>query len=382
MLIGLGGGAASSSASGDSSVELDFNSVQRGNPEMERRAQMVIDACVALGENNPIAFIHDVGAGGLSNALPELVKDAGYGGQFELRQVESADSSMSPLQIWCCEAQERYVMIVNPDGMNRFVSIASKYFLQYHGNIIGFIVKRILTLLSGRERCGFSDVGKVLAKDQDGVARLVVTDRDSKEYPRPIDLPMPTLFPKGQTLDRIVKSRKNKLTFFDASKTLYETYPQFPEQDLIRKAIERVFTMPAVGSKSFLITIGDRSVGGLTVRDQMVGPWQTPVADVAVTATSLNMDKLKTGEAMAMGEKPTLALISPSASARMAVAESLMNLGAAHLLGGELKKGVLKRVALSANWMAAVNHPGKLTCNIQYESWRLLYPRKSKKFLY
>ena len=134
MLIGLGGGAASSSASGESSVELDFDSVQRGNPEMERRAQMVIDACVALGENNPIAFIHDVGAGGLSNALPELVKDAGYGGQFELRQVESADSSMSPLQIWCCEAQERYVMIVNAEGMNRFMSIASKYFLQYRGN--------------------------------------------------------------------------------------------------------------------------------------------------------------------------------------------------------------------------------------------------------
>ena len=170
---------------------------------------------------------------------------------------------------------------------------------------------------------------------------------------------MTTLFPKGRTLDRIVKSRNTKLTFFDASKTLFETYPQFPEHDLIRKAIERVFTMPAVGSKSFLITIGDRSVGGLTVRDQMVGKWQTPVADVAVTATSLNMDKLKTGEAMAMGEKPTLALISPGASARMAVAESLMNLGAAHLLGGELKKGVLQRVALSANWMAAVNHPGK-----------------------
>jgi phosphoribosylformylglycinamidine synthase len=165
---------------------------------------------------------------------------------------------------------------------------------------------------------------------------------------------MTTLFPKGRTLDRIVKSRKNKLTFFDASKTLFETYPQFSEHDLIRKAIESIFTMPAVGSKSFLITIGDRSVGGLTVRDQMVGPWQTPVADVAVTATSLNMDKLKTGEAMAMGEKPTLALISPGASARMAVAESLMNLGAAHLLGGELKKGVLNRVALSANWMAAV----------------------------
>jgi len=206
----------------------------------------------------------------------------------------------------------------------------------------------------GRERCGFSDVGKVLAPDQDGNTRLVVTDRDSTEFPRPIDLPMKTLFPKGRELQRIVKSRKNNLKFFDASKTLFETYPQLPEQDLIRKAIERVFTLPAVGSKSFLITIGDRSVGGLTVRDQMVGPWQTPVADVAVTATSLNMDKLKTGEAWAMGEKPPLALISPAASTRMAVAESLMNLGAAHLIGGELKKGVLTRTTLSANWMAAV----------------------------
>ncbi|CAG8956024.1 hypothetical protein HYFRA_00008880 [Hymenoscyphus fraxineus] len=330
MLIGLGGGAASSSTSGEISVELDFNSVQRGNPEMERRAQMVINACVALGENNPIAFIHDVGAGGLSNALPELVKDAGYGGEFELRQVENADKSMSPLQIWCCEAQERYVMIVNADGLNRFVSIAN------------------------RERCGFSNVGKVLAKDESGNSRLVVTDRDSTEYPRPIDLPMPTLFPKGKKLERIVTSRKPNLTPFDAHKSLADTFPQIPEHDLLRKAIERVLTVPAVGSKSFLITIGDRSVGGMTVRDQMVGPWQTPVSDVAVTITSLNIgDKIKTGEAMSMGEKPTLALISPAASARMSVAESLMNLAAAHLLGD------LPRVRLSANWMAAVNHPGE-----------------------
>ena len=330
MLIGLGGGAASSNDSGESSVELDFNSVQRGNPEMERRAQMVINACVALDDNNPIAFIHDVGAGGLSNALPELVKDAGFGGEFELRQVESADSSMSPLQIWCCEAQERYVMIVNEDNLNKFVSIAN------------------------RERCGFSDVGKVLTKDERGVVNLILTDRNSKEYPRPIDLPMATLFPKDRKLDRNVKSRKLNLTPFDPYKTIAAAYPQFPEHDLLRKALERVLKLPAVGSKSFLITIGDRSVGGMTARDQMVGPWQTPVADVAVTVTSLNIgDKIKTGEAMAMGEKPTLALISPAASARMAVAESLMNLAAAHLLGD------LPRVRLSANWMAAVNHPGE-----------------------
>ncbi|RFU33519.1 hypothetical protein B7463_g2793, partial [Scytalidium lignicola] len=329
MLIGLGGGAASSNTSGESSVELDFDSVQRGNPEMQRRAQMVINACIAL-DPNPIALIHDVGAGGISNALPELVKDAGYGGRFELRQIESADSSMSPLQIWCCEAQERYVLIVNKDSLNRFVSIAN------------------------RERCGFSDVGSVVERDRDGVTRLVLTDRDSVEYPRPIDLPMSTLFPKGKKLDRVVQSKKPKLPAFDPMSSLRLHYPQIPDHDLIRSAVKRVLSMPAVGSKSFLITIGDRTVGGLTVRDQMVGPWQTPVADVAVTATALNIgDKIKTGEAMAMGEKPTLALISPSASARMAVAESLLNLGAADLLGG------LPRVRLSANWMAAVNHPGE-----------------------
>lgn len=212
----------------------------------------------------------------------------------------------------------------------------------------------MLTKPTDRERCGFSDVGTVLTQDQSGNVRLVLTDRDSLEFPRPIDLPMSTLFPKDRKLDRIVKSRKLNLTPFDAHKSILEAYPQFPEHDLLRKGIERVLKVPAVGSKSFLITIGDRSVGGMTVRDQMVGPWQTPVADVAVTVTALNMgDKIKTGEAMAMGEKPTLALISPAASSRMAVAESLMNLAAAHILGD------LPRVRLSANWMAAVNHPGE-----------------------
>lgn len=190
--------------------------------------------------------------------------------------------------------------------------------------------------------------------EENGVPKLILTDRDSKEFPIPIDVPMSTLFPKGRKLDRVVKSRKPNLKPFDAHKSLTDAYPQIPEHDLLRKAIERVFKMPAVGSKAFLITIGDRTVGGMTVRDQMVGPWQTPVADVAVTVTSLNMgDKIKTGEAMAMGEKPTLALISPAASSRMAVAESLLNLAAAHILGD------LPRVRLSANWMAAVNHPGE-----------------------
>ncbi|OTB05855.1 hypothetical protein M426DRAFT_319541 [Hypoxylon sp. CI-4A] len=333
MLIGLGGGAASSNASGEGTADLDFNSVQRGNPEMQRRAQMVIDTCVSLGDSNPIAMIHDVGAGGLSNALPELVKDAGYGGKFELRQVESADGSMSPLQIWCNEAQERYVLLVNSDGMNRFVSICR------------------------RERCGFSDVGTVASEGKGGVQKLTLTDRNSKEKTssRPIDLPMSTLFPPGRRLQRIVNSTKPILPKFEPVPSLKATFGNgLSDADLLKKALQRVFWMPAVGSKSFLITIGDRTVGGLSARDQMVGPWQTPVADVAVTAASFNLGaKIRHGEAMAMGEKPTLALVSPAASARMAVAESLMNLGAADIMGD------LRRVKLSANWMAAVNHPGE-----------------------
>lgn len=198
-------------------------------------------------------------------------------------------------------------------------------------------------------------MGTVVGKEKNGVPELVVTDRDSVEYPKPIDLPMSVLFPKDRRLDRIVESKKPKLRPFDAQKSLKNAYgPATADPVLLKEAIRRVLSMPAVGSKSFLITIGDRTVGGLTVRDQMVGPWQTPVADVAVTATALNIgDKLKIGEAMSMGEKPTLALISPAASAKMAVAESLMNLAAADILGG------LSRVRLSANWMAAVNHPGE-----------------------
>ncbi|UNI16003.1 Phosphoribosylformylglycinamidine synthase [Purpureocillium takamizusanense] len=330
MLIGLGGGAASSNASGEGNADLDFDSVQRGNPEMERRAQMVINTCTALGEQSPIAMIHDVGAGGLSNALPELVKDAGYGGNFELRQVESADRSMSPLQIWCNEAQERYVLLINPENMNRFTSICR------------------------RERCGFSDVGAVASRDSSGVSKLVLTDRESKEYPRPIDLPMDALFPPKRQQDRNVTSIKPSFAPFDAMASLRKDFGDLGNAELLSKAVERVFLMPAVGSKSFLITIGDRTVGGLTTRDQMVGPWQTPVADVAITATSFSLGgKQRIGEAMAMGEKPTLALVDPAASARMAVAESLLNIGAADIMGD------LRRVKLSANWMAAVSHPGE-----------------------
>ncbi|ROV93341.1 hypothetical protein VSDG_06887 [Cytospora chrysosperma] len=334
MLIGLGGGAASS-AVGGGNADLDFDSVQRGNPEMERRAQMVINTCVALGQNNPIAMIHDVGAGGLSNALPELVQDAGFGGKFELRQIESADSSLSPLQVWCNEAQERYVLLVNREGMNRFQAICE------------------------RERCGFSNVGTVVSKDENGAARLILTDRESKEYPVPIDMPMDALFPPGRRQERVVESINKALPPFNAAKSLTEKYGLSDRVEILSKATELVFSLPSVGSKMFLISIADRTVGGLTVQDQLVGPWQTPVADVAVTLGSYGLEENRHGEAMAMGEKPTLALISPGASARMAVVESLMNLGAAQIKGATDVRGDLRRVKLSANWMAAVNHPGE-----------------------
>ncbi|KAH8732094.1 phosphoribosylformylglycinamidine synthase [Phaeosphaeriaceae sp. PMI808] len=321
MLIGLGGGAASSVQSGEGNVDLDFASVQRGNPEVQRRAQEVIDTCRSMGDKNPILFIHDVGAGGLSNALPELVHDSGLGAIFELREIDNTDRGMSPLQIWCCEAQERYVLAVGPTELDLF--------------------KRICQ----RERCGYSVVG--IATDEQ---RLVLKDRNSKETPEPINLPMSTLFGKPPKMSRIVESRKLRLPAFDSSLSMY--IPDTPKDGLLAEAVDRVLTLPSVGSKSFLITIGDRTVGGLTVRDQMVGKWQVPVADVSVTATSL-LTGVKTGEAMAMGEKPTLALISPAASARMAVAESLMNLAAASMFDR------LSRVRLSANWMSASSHPGE-----------------------
>lgn len=324
MLIGLGGGAASSVTSAEGSAQLDFASVQRGNAEVQRRAQEVINACVAMGENNPIRFIHDVGAGGLSNALPELVHDAGYGANFELREIDNADRGMSPMQIWCCEAQERYVMAVSPQGMIAF------------------------KLIADRERCGYSIVGS-MQRNAEEEKRLILMDRESAEYPKPIDLPMSILFGKPPKVSRTVKTRTLDIPAFDGSLSLY--VPE-PATNVLHEAIDRVLTLPAVSSKSFLITIGDRTVGGLTVRDQMVGPWQVPVSDVSVTATSLTQG-IKTGEAMAMGEKPLLALISPASSARMAVAEAIMNLGAADILGG------LERVRLSANWMAASNYPGE-----------------------
>ena len=327
MLIGLGGGAASSVTSGSGSVDLDFASVQRGNPEMQRRAQEVINACCSLGEDSPILFIHDVGAGGLSNALPELVKDAGFlGAKFELRDVDNADGSMSPMEIWCCEAQERYVLAVAQEGLNKFRSIAD------------------------RERCRYSIVGQAQGQKDNQENRITLSDRNNPNGQQPIDLPMSVLFGKPPKMSRDVRTRKMKLPVFD--NTLGAYLPDIASEKVLGEAIGRVLQMPAVGSKSFLITIGDRTVGGLTARDQFVGPWQVPVADVGVTATSLTHG-IRTGEAEAMGERPTLALISHAASARMAVAEALLNLTAADI------KERLTEVKLSANWMSAASHPGE-----------------------
>lgn len=323
MLIGLGGGAASSQTSAEGSADLDFASVQRGNAEVQRRAQEVINSCVAMGSENPILFIHDIGAGGLSNGIPELVHDSRLGAKMELREVDNADRGLSPLEIWCCEAQERYVIAISPASINAFKAIAL------------------------RERCSYSVVGKTDGKKGGRDNRLLLTDRESSEHKEPINLPMETLFGKPPKLSRVVESRKLSLPSFDSS---LATYLPKMESGFLEVAIQRVLTLPSVGSKSFLITIGDRSVSGLVVRDQMVGPFQVPVADVGITATSLKLGMI-TGEAMAMGERPILALISPAASARMAVAESLMNIAAADVL--------LERVSLSANWMAAARHPGE-----------------------
>ncbi|KAG7194212.1 phosphoribosylformylglycinamidine synthase [Scheffersomyces spartinae] len=310
MLIGLGGGAASSVQSGEGSAALDFASVQRGNPEIQRRAQQVIDACVALGvEHNPIQSIHDVGAGGLSNALPELVHDNDLGARFELRNILSLEPGMSPMEVWCNESQERYVLGVAPEDLDIFVKICE------------------------RERAPFAVVGHATEEQ-----RLVLTDSLLKTTP--IDLEMSVLFGKPPKMSREAITQDLQL-------------PAFPTSNLaVSDAIQRVLQLPSVGSKNFLITIGDRFVTGLVDRDQMIGPWQVPVADVAVTATSSGPEILTTGEAFAMGEKPTLALISAAASAKMCVAESLLNAFAADI-------PALDRVKLSANWMSAASHPGE-----------------------
>ncbi len=305
MLIGLGGGAASSVSSGASSEALDFASVQRGNPEMERRCQEVIDRCWALGADNPILSIHDVGAGGLSNAVPELVNDAGRGGRFELRAVPNDEPGMSPMQIWCNEAQERYVLAVDAARMALFEALCE------------------------RERCPFEVLGEATEARQ-----LVLGDGYFDNTP--IDLPLSLLLGKPPKMLRDVHHR----TFAKPELTLPD---EFTEMGY------RVLRLPTVASKQFLITIADRSVTGQVVRDQMVGPWQVPVADVAVTCADYCGYH---GEAMAMGERAPVALVEPAASGRLAVGEAITNLAAAPVAR-------LADVSLSANWMAPAGHPGE-----------------------
>ena len=306
MLIGLGGGAASSMDTGSNSADLDFNSVQRGNPEIERRAQEVIDRCWQLGQGNPIIAIHDVGAGGLSNAFPELVNDAGRGAVFELRAVPLEEHGMSPLQIWCNESQERYVLSILPEDLDKFRAICE------------------------RERCPFAVVGTAT---DDG--RLQV--RDELFGNSPVDLPLNVLLGKPPKTTRTDETQKQPAQAFSAAK--YD----------LKESAYRVLRLPAVAAKNFLITIGDRTVGGMTHRDQMVGAWQTPVADCAVTLMGFNTHR---GEAMSMGEKPALALFDAPASGRMCVGEALTNIAATHI-------GALGNIKLSANWMAACGVKGE-----------------------
>ncbi|RUS35277.1 phosphoribosylformylglycinamidine synthase [Jimgerdemannia flammicorona] len=319
MLIGLGGGAASSMASGQSSAALDFASVQRDNPEMQRRCQQVIDACTAMGKENPIQSIHDVGAGGISNALPEIVHDSALGAQIELRKVPNADPCMSPMEIWCNESQERYVLAVGPERLAEFEAFCA------------------------RERCPYAVVGTATSEQS-----LLVTD--SLLHATPINLPMSVLFGKPPKMSRVATTLHAPRPHFDTTLQSYLFHPMPPTAALL-DAASRVLRLPAVASKSFLITIGDRSITGLVARDQCVGPWQVPVADVAVTTTSYGVD-VRTGEAMAMGERTPLALLNPAASARMAVAECVTNLAAANVES-------LSRVRMSANWMCAADHPGE-----------------------
>ncbi|MFT3927940.1 MAG: phosphoribosylformylglycinamidine synthase [Myxococcales bacterium] len=306
MLIGLGGGAASSVAAGSSAEDLDFASVQRDNAEMQRRCQEVIDRCCSLGDDSPIVSIHDVGAGGLSNALPELVNESKRGAQFALRKVPNDEPGMSPLEIWCNEAQERYVLAVSAEGLARFEELCQ------------------------RERAPYAVLGRATEAGQ-----LVVEDAHFRN--RPIDMPLSVLLGKPPKMRRDVKSIAVPTRAFDTSKL-----------DL-PSSLQKVLTLPTVADKTFLITIGDRSVTGMVTRDQMVGRYQVPVADVAVTTTSYDVT---TGEAMAMGERTPLALLSAGASARMAVAEVVTNIAAAPIAD-------LGRIKLSANWMAAASYPGE-----------------------
>jgi phosphoribosylformylglycinamidine synthase len=306
MLIGLGGGAASSMASGESAENLDFASVQRGNPEIERRCQEVIDRCWQMGDDNPIVSIHDVGAGGLSNAMPELVNDAGRGARFELRAIPNDEPGMSPMEIWCNESQERYVMAIKPEDMERFAALCE------------------------RERAPYAVIGEATAEQQ-----LVLGDGHFDNTP--IDMPLEVLLGKPPKMLRDVQHKPFHKPDFDTSKVD------------IRDAAYRLMHLPTIADKTFLITIGDRTVTGLVNRDQMVGPWQVPVADCGVTATSYDS---YCGESMAMGERTPVALLDHAASARMAVGEALTNIAASRIED-------ISRIVLSANWMAPAGHPGE-----------------------
>ena len=306
MLIGLGGGAASSMNTGTNDASLDFNSVQRGNPEIERRAQEVIDRCWQLGDKNPIISIHDVGAGGLSNAFPELVNDAGRGAVFKLREVPLEEHGLNPLQIWCNESQERYVLSILEKDLETFRAICE------------------------RERCPFAVVGTAT---DDGHLKV----RDDLFSNNPVDLPLNVLLGKPPKTTR-------------SDKTVRPSEKPFNAGNIdITEAAYRVLRLPTVAAKNFLITIGDRSVGGMTHRDQMVGKYQTPVADCAVTMMGFNTYR---GEAMSMGEKPTVALFDAPASGRMCVGEAITNIAAVNI-------GDIGNIKLSANWMAACGNEGE-----------------------
>ena len=306
MLIGLGGGAASSQTSGAGSEELDFASVQRENPEMERRCQEVINHCNSMGNQSPIISIHDIGAGGLSNAVPEIIHDCARGGRFDLRKVHNADKGMSPMQIWCNEAQERYVVAINPESLALFASFCD------------------------REHCLYAVIGKATEEEHLSLTDSLLSDQ-------PVDIPMSILFGKPPKLHRNVKHVKPTTKALDFTNIC------------IKEAINRVLSFPTVADKSFLIHIGDRSITGLVARDQMVGPWQVPVADVAVTASGFFAI---TGEAMAMGERSPIAVINAPASGRMAIGEALSNIAAAQIEG-------LNKIKISANWMAAAGFKGE-----------------------
>ena len=306
MLIGLGGGAASSVGSGQSSSELDFASVQRGNAEIQRRAQEVIDRCVALGEANPILLIHDVGAGGLSNALPEAIAHSHRGGRIDLRTIPSAESELSPMEIWCNEAQERYVLALVPGSAEQFKALCE------------------------RERCPFAVVGEITG---DGILKV----SDPLLHGTPVDMPIEVLLGKPPRMTRDVQSVPKISSALSTAGT-----------DL-NDSLDRLLRLPTIADKSFLITIGDRTVSGLISRDQMVGPWQVPVADVAV---SLSSYEEYSGEAMAMGERAPVAVLDAPASGRLAVAEAITN-----ILAADIRE--LGDIRLSANWMAACGTPGE-----------------------